>query len=85
MVASTLGAHGLAEDPVKLVAGATDGFRELLIEQGIETSHAGALCKQLEMYAARTLFQSRCPDLPSGFVAAVNKAQEVSYELASTA
>ncbi len=84
MVASAMGST-LVEDPVRLVAGATDGFRELLIEQGIETAHAGALCKQLEMFAARTLMQPKCPDLPSGFVAAVNKAQEVSYELASTA
>ena len=74
-----------APDPVGLVRGGTDGLREFLTEQGMDTSQAGALCQQLEVYAARTLYQQKCPDLPSGFVAAVNKAQEVSHELTSTA
>ena len=82
MVASVLGDQ-LADDPVKLVKGATDGFRELLAAQGMEVTQAAALCTQLEMYAARTLTASACPPLPSGFVASVNKALEVSHELAS--
>ena len=51
----------------------------------MEGSQAAALCAQLEVYAARTLYQPRCPSLPSGFVAAANKAMEVSHELSSTA
>jgi hypothetical protein len=47
----------------------------------MDADNAGALCRQLEVYAARTLYEPRCPDLPSGFVAAVNKAQEVDRVL----
>ena len=71
----------LTEDPLKLVKGATDGFRDFLVEQGWDQIQASALCGQLELFAARTLTDPRCPDLPSGFVAAVNKAQEVSSVL----
>jgi len=80
MVASVLG-DKVVEDPIKLVKGATDGFHHFLTEQGIETTQAGALCTQLEVFAARTLYQPKCPDLPSGFVAAVTKAQELSHVL----
>jgi hypothetical protein len=64
-----------------LVRGGTDGFREFLTEQGMDVDNAGAICRQLEVFAARTLYEPRCPELPSGFVAAVNKAQEVSRVL----
>lgn len=79
LVASSLGTE--AGDPVDLVRGGTDGFRDFLTEQGMDADNAGALCRQLEVYAARTLYEPRCPDLPSGFVAAVNKAQEVDRVL----
>lgn len=84
VVASALGPDQ-APDPEKLVSGGADGFREYLIERGIELNHAGALARQLEVFAARTLYEPRCPELPSGFVAAVNKAQEVSRVIASPA
>ena len=79
VVASALGAE--AGDPVALVRGGTDGFREFLTEQGMDSDNAGAICRQLEVFAARTLYEPKCPELPSGFVAAVNKAQEVSHVL----
>lgn len=82
LVASALG-EAQTGDPVALVKGGTDGFRDLLVEQGMDSDHAGALCKQLEVFAARTLYQPRCPDLPSGFVSGVNKALEVSHAVAS--
>jgi hypothetical protein len=81
LVASALGEKE-AGDPVKLVSGGTDGFQEFLTGQGIEAVQAAAVCRQLEVFAARTLFEPRCPELPSGFVAAVEKAQEVSYAMA---
>ena len=81
LVASALGPVE-APEAVKLVRGGTDGFRELLLEQGMEATHASALCTQLEVFAARTLYEPKCPELPSGFVAAVNKAQEISGALA---
>jgi hypothetical protein len=70
---------------VRLVTGGTDGFQELLVGDGMGVGQAVALGQQLEMYAARTLYDPKCPDLPSGFVSAVNKAQEVSNELTRTA
>jgi hypothetical protein len=84
MVASVLGDE-VADDPRKLVNGATDVFQEMLVGKGIDQAQAAALGQQLEVYAARTLFASACPPLPSGFVSAVNKAQEVSHELTRTA
>jgi hypothetical protein len=84
MVASLLGEEN-APDPVKLVRAGTDVFQEMLVMNGISQNQAAALGQQLEVYAARTLYEPKCPELPSGFVAAVNKAQEVSHELASTA
>jgi hypothetical protein len=81
MVASVLGEQE-APDPVRLVRGGTDCFQELLVGDGIDAIQASALGQQLEMYAARTLYASSCPSLPSGFVAAVSKAQEVSGALA---
>jgi hypothetical protein len=84
MVASALG-HNLADDPVKLVKGGTDVFQEMRVARGVDVTQALALGQQLETYAARTLYDTTCPDLPSGFVSAVNKAQEVSNELTRTA
>jgi hypothetical protein len=81
IVAAAIG-EAVTEDPLKLVKGATDGFRDLLTEQGMDALQASALCQQLEVFAARTLFEPRCPELPSGFVAAVNKAREVSLAVA---
>jgi hypothetical protein len=80
LVASALGPVD-APDAVKLVRGGTDGFRELITEQGLDPDQAGALCQQLEVFAARTLYEPKCPELPSGFVAAANKAMEVSHVL----
>ena len=78
VVASSVGA-GELPDAVTLVKGGTDGFQHMLTEQGMDAIQASALCRQLEVFAARTLFEPRCPELPSGFVAAVEKAQEVSH------
>ena len=80
LVASALGQQD-THDPVKLVRGGTDVFQEMLVNQGIGADQASALGKQLEVYAARTLYEPRCPELPSGFMAAVNKAMEVSHVL----
>ncbi len=79
VVASVLGQEEVA-DPQKLVKGGTDGFKSWLEDQGFEVIQSQALGQQLELWAARTLFQPRCPDLPSGFVAAVEKAKEVPVD-----
>ena len=80
LVASVVGAAE-AGDPLTLVRGGTDALRSWLEEQEFDAQQAGSLCQQLEVFAARTLFESRCPELPSGFVAAVEKAREVSHAL----
>ncbi|HSE45790.1 MAG TPA: hypothetical protein VLA89_10745 [Gemmatimonadales bacterium] len=77
LVAAALGPEQVA-DPLKLVQGGSDGLRSLLLEWGWDDAQSTALCQQLEVYAARTLFQSACPDLPSGFVAAIERAREAS-------
>ena len=80
VVASVVGPE-FAEEPLKLVRGGTEGFSTWLIENGFDSSQAEVLCQQLSVYAARTLFEPRCPQLPAGFVAAVEKARETSDAL----
>lgn len=82
LVASVLGPTGV-EDPMKLVLGGTDGFHFMLKERGIEDAQAKSLCQMLELYAARTLFEVKQPDLPSGFMAQVERAEEVSRALSN--
>jgi len=84
LVASVLGSKQVA-DPMKLVHGGTDGFHALLCERGFGESLASSLCQTLELYAARTLFEGKQPDLPSGFMAQVEHAQEVSSALVDSA
>ena len=82
MVASVLGADNIGS-PVRLVQGGTDAFQEWLTGQGINTEQAAAMGQQLEAYAAATLVAAECPDLPPGFAASVERAQEASHALAS--
>jgi hypothetical protein len=80
VVAAAVG-PGAVADPALLVKDGADGFRALLTEWGVPGEQARSLQRMLEVFAARTLFDRRCPELPSGFVAAVEKAREVSGEL----
>ena len=66
---------------MKLVRGGADGFGSWLMEEGIGESHSKALCQQLEVFSAKTLCEPQRPTLPSGFVAAIEKAKEVSNAL----
>jgi hypothetical protein len=79
VVASVVGPG--RHDPVALVRGGAEGFLELLTEWGVGREQAAALAQMLEVYAARTLYEPTCPDLPSGFVAAVERAREVTDAL----
>lgn len=81
MVAAIVG-PGYVENPLKLVQGGSDNFRSYLLEQEFGQEQATAICQQLEVFAARTLFDRKCPPLPSGFVAALEKAREVSHAVA---
>ena len=77
VVASVLGPSNVV-DPLKLVAGGADGFYHFLLEKGFTASLADGLRKTLEVYAGRTLFEKQHPELPSGFMAQVENAEEVS-------
>jgi hypothetical protein len=81
MVASVMG-ETYVTDPLKLVKGGSEPLQTWLVEQGFSEVQSKALGDQLEVYAGRTLLHPRCPELPSGFVAALEKAQEVSHALA---
>lgn len=61
-----------------LVRGGTDEFRGILTEWGIRDEDADLLCKRVEFYAAKSLFEQQQPELPPGFVAQVEQAQEVA-------
>ncbi len=78
MVAAAIGQSEYTLDPAALVKDGADGFRALLVEWGLPSVTAVKLQRMLEVYAARTLFEPKMPELPSGFVSAVEKAREVS-------
>jgi ABC-type nitrate/sulfonate/bicarbonate transport system substrate-binding protein len=81
-VAAIVGPDGV-EDAMKLVEGGSEDFHAYLVDDKITDAQATSLCQQLEVFAARTLFDKSCPELPSGFVAAIEKAREVSDALES--
>jgi len=87
VVASVLGVKRVGEmcDPMRLVSGTAEGFRTLLASYGFDGTQAHSLAQMIEVYAARTLFDKTLPDLPSGFVAQVEKAKEISSALVNTA
>jgi hypothetical protein len=80
LVAAFMGPEQVA-DPLRLVQGGADGLRSLLGEFGWEDAQSASLCQQLEVFAARSLFEMKCPELPPGFVAAVERAEEVARAL----
>jgi hypothetical protein len=75
LVASVVGPD-VALDPAALVKDGADGFRALLVEWGVPVMQATKLKQMLELYAARTLFEPQMPELPSGFVATIEKLKE---------
>lgn len=80
VVASIVGAE-VVTDPMKLVKGGADGFRSFLAECGYEETQRNSLGQMLEVWAAKTIFEPRQPELPSGFVAQIERAREVSDAL----
>lgn len=79
LVAALVGSERLeSEDTLKLIGGGADDFLSLCKEMNIEDSQSRALAQVVEVFAAKTLFEHRLPDLPSGFTAQVTRAVEVS-------
>ncbi len=66
-----------------LVQGGADGFYSLLCSESCDQVQAKSLSQMIEVYAAKTLFDASQPDLPAGFVAAVEKGLEVSDAVGS--
>lgn len=85
MVASLIGPEALAKmnvpEPMKLVNGGSEGFCSFLIEEGFSEGQAQGLSEMVLVYAAKTLFEPMRPPIPSGFIAQVERAQEVSTVL----
>jgi len=80
-IASFIGADVLAQlslTPVQLVRGGADTLQTLLSEWGYATTQAKAISEMVESYAARTIFKSDHPTLPSGFAAQFERAKEAS-------
>lgn len=80
-IASILGAAALEQmeiTPQQLVRGGADTLKTLLAEWGYAVVQASAVCEMVESYAARTLFQTGHPTLPSGFAAQFERAKEAS-------
>jgi hypothetical protein len=87
MVASALGARKLkalgAADSEALVKGGADEFRGILTEWGLDDTNADTLAARVEFYAAKTLTEKKQPELPPGFEALVEAAQEVREGVAA--
>lgn len=81
LVAALIGPQAVetmkAPEPLKLVAGGSDGFRILLVGWGFPGVQAAALGEMIEVYAARTLYEKGVPQLPSGFAAHVDRVQDI--------
>lgn len=84
-VAAVLGQEQIVEagtpEPLALVRGGTDIFITLCLEWHIEETQARAIAQMIEVYAARTLFEPRLPQFPSGVSAQIERANDVSHEL----
>lgn len=81
LVASAVGEGSLERfsvTPRALVAGGADTLRTLLTTWGYSNEQATVFSNMVESYAARTLFESRQPALPSGFVACLEGAEEAT-------
>ena len=78
-----LTALGMEIDALALVDKGTESFQRLLCDWGYAKEQADALSQMLLVYAARTLFDTTQPELPSGFIAQVERMMEVSDALES--
>lgn len=68
----------LSVHPTALVKGGADTLRTLLQEWGYGMVQSAAISEMVESYAARTIFRTGHPTLPSGFAAQFVRAKEAS-------
>ena len=80
LVASALG-PGIVQqvgwDPLRLVRGGADTLQDMLVYWDYSPKQAQALAELIESFAARTLYDERLPQLPSGFAAHLERAKEL--------
>lgn len=80
LVASIIGpasVERLGLEPRRLVHGGTDSYRDILVYWDYSPHQADAICEMIESFAARTLYDSRLPQLPSGFASHLDRARDV--------
>ena len=80
LVAATLGpgvVDQLGQKPMRLVRGGTAALEDLLEYWDYTPKQAQAICEMVESFAARTLYDERLPQLPSGFAAHLERAKEM--------
>ena len=79
LVASIVGPEVVTRvgwDPVKLVRGGTDTFKDMLIYWDYSPKQADAICELIESFAAKTLYDGRLPQLPTGFATHLDRAKD---------
>jgi len=79
LVASVVGpavVEKLGWEPLRLVRGGTDTFRDMLVYWDFSPKQADAVCEMIESFAARTLYHDRLPQLPVGFATHLDRAKE---------
>lgn len=68
-------------NPRQLVYGGTAAYKDMLVYWDYSPSQANAICELIESFAARTLYDERLPQLPSGFAAHLQRAKEADGAL----
>ncbi len=79
LVASLVGPDVVGKlgwEPLRLVRGGTDTFRDMMIYWDYTPKQAEAICEMIESFAARTLYDERLPQLPTGFATHLDRAKE---------
>lgn len=66
-----------APAPLELVSGGTDSFKKLLTDWGLADNQSAALAEMVEVYAAKTIYELDPGPLSSGFIAHVERVQEI--------
>lgn len=85
LVASIVGpgvVEKLGWEPLRLVRGGTDTFRDMLVYWDYTPKQADAVCEMIESFAARTLYDERLPQLPVGFATHLERAKEADHAVA---
>jgi len=86
LVASLVGPKTVEKldwDPMRLVHGGADTLRDMLVYWDFSEKQAAAVCEMIESFAARTLYDSRLPQLPPSFASHLERARGIEDAVAS--